>query len=118
MELFLQDGDYLPDGKGGFSRATGGEELLQRVLFKLTARRGAFPLLPQLGSQLYLLPRQRPAQWKTLAKQYVSEALSDEDELSVTDVTVQPSGTGALVDALLDALLEYQGETLSVTREV
>ena len=114
MELFLKDGDYLPDGKGGFVRSVGGEELLQRVLFKLTARRGSFPLLPELGSQLYLLPRQKLSEWETLAKEYVSEALSDENELSVSAVTVTPLGNGALVDAEL----EYQGETLTVTVSV
>ena len=114
MELFLKDGDYLPDGKGGCVRAVGGEELLQRVLFKLTARRGSFPLLPELGSRLYLLPRQKPGDWETVAREYVSEALGDESELSVSAVTVTASGSGALVDAQL----EYRGETLTVTVSV
>lgn len=114
MELFLKDGDYLPDGKGGFVRVTGGEELLQRVLFRLTARRGSFPLLPELGSRLYELPRKRISEWEMLAKQYVTEALSEEDELTVTDVTVTQAGSGAAVDVILD----YRGEALSVTVEV
>ena len=78
MELFLDRGDYLPDGKGGFVRATGGKELLQRVLFKLTARRGSFPLIPELGSRLYLLPREKKSRWAVLGGQYVAEALADE----------------------------------------
>lgn len=114
MELFLKDGDYLPDGKGGFVRATGGEELLQRVLFKLTARRGCFPLLPKLGSRLYELPRQKRSEWETLARQYVTEALSGEEELTVNAVTVVPLGGGASVDVVLD----YRGESLSVTVKV
>ena len=57
MTALLRNGDYCPDGMGGFRQAWGGEEVLERVLFQLTARRGSFPLLPQVGSRLYLLGR-------------------------------------------------------------
>lgn len=114
MELFLKNGDYLPDGKGGFVRASGGEELLQRALFKLTARRGSFPLLPRLGSRLYLLPRHRPGEWEALARQYAAEALEDEEELTVRGVTVTPDGTGARVEVAL----ECRGQTAAVTVEL
>ena len=53
MELRLEQGDYVPNGAGGFQRLEGAEALLQRVLFRLTARRGQFPFLPELGSRLY-----------------------------------------------------------------
>ena len=52
MELMVRGGDYLPDGRGGFRRAEGDDELLQRVLWKLSVRRGSFPFLPELGSLL------------------------------------------------------------------
>ena len=55
----LREGDYRPDGAGGFALATGGAGVLERVLFLLTARRGGFPLLPEVGSRLYLLSRAR-----------------------------------------------------------
>lgn len=55
MTALLRNGDYCPDGMGGFRQAWGGEEVLERVLFQLTARRGSFPLLPQVGSRIYLL---------------------------------------------------------------
>ena len=55
MELRLEQGDYVPNGAGGFQRLEGAEALLQRVLFRLTARRGQFPFLPELGSRLYAL---------------------------------------------------------------
>lgn len=61
MIALLRNGDYCPDGMGGFRQAWGGEEVLERVLFQLTARRGSFPLLPQVGSRLYLLGREKPA---------------------------------------------------------
>lgn len=48
MERKLVNGDYVPDGKGGLTVLTGAEEVLQRALFRLTARRGALPFLPEL----------------------------------------------------------------------
>lgn len=35
MELRLEQGDYVPNGAGGFQRLEGAEALLQRVLFRL-----------------------------------------------------------------------------------
>ena len=67
MELQIQNGDYVPDGLGGFRRLTGGEALLQRVLFRLVPRRGAFPFMPELGSRLYLVLREKPAARQALA---------------------------------------------------
>ena len=114
MELLLKNGDYALDERGGLIRAAGGEELLQRVLFKLSARRGGFPLLPELGSRLFTLPGHKPGEWNILARQYVSEALNGEEELAVTEVAVTPAGSGALVTVTLD----YRGEMLAVTLEV
>ena len=94
MELLLREGDYVPDGKGGVCRAQGEEELLQRVLFKLTARREAFPLLPGLGSALYTLPREKLSDWESLARQYAAQALEDEAGLAVRSVTVTPRDQG------------------------
>ena len=50
-ENLLRGGDYVPDGFGGFVRLQEEEALLERALFKLTCRRGAFPFLPELGSR-------------------------------------------------------------------
>ena len=41
MELKLVNGDYQPDGRGGLEQAE--EEILQRALSRLTARRGSYP---------------------------------------------------------------------------
>ena len=48
MEAKLFNGDYIPDGLGGVVRCEGADALLERVLFRLTARRGQFPLLPRI----------------------------------------------------------------------
>ena len=55
MELALRNGDYLSDGAGGLRRAQGKEALLQRVMFRLTAKRGSFPFWEDLGSRLWQL---------------------------------------------------------------
>lgn len=114
MELLLRNGDYRPDGRGGFVRAAGGEELLQRVLFTLTARRGSFPLMPELGSRLFELPRHKESQRESLARQFVSEALKGETELSVERVSVKPSGGGLAVTVILN----HHGDLLDMTVEV
>lgn len=113
MALILRDGDYVSDGKGGLVTAEGAAELLDRVLWKLTVKRGSFPFLPELGSRLHLLGRAPVREREALAGQYVAEALGDE-EVTVTEVTLVQEGT----QARLTAHLEYQGEKLTVTVNV
>lgn len=110
MEIKLVQGDYVPDGLGGVRRCKGSDALLQRVLYRLTAHRGQFPLLPQLGSQLYLLGREPAASRTSAAMKFAAEALADED-VEVTDVTLSPAGEGRIQVAVM---LEYQGEDLSI----
>ena len=114
MALVFRDGDYIPDGKGGFLTAKGGAELLERVLWKLTVRRGSFPFLPQLGSRLHLLCRATAREREALAEQYVKEALADE-EVNVTAVRLSPDGEGR---ATLAVDLLYQGENLTAAIQV
>lgn len=89
MELMMQNGDYISDGRGGVKRSEGGEEILQRVLFQLSARRGAFPLLPQVGSELWRLPRAKEQQRAALAAQYVSQALAGERDLEIDECVLE-----------------------------
>lgn len=113
MALILREGDYVPDGHGGFHRSTGAEEVLERVLWKLSVRRGSFPFLPELGSRLYLLSRAGAGEQAALAKQYVSEALADE-EVSVTGVELVQKGQRAELTIHMD----WRGRELSATVEV
>ena len=76
-EPILQNGDYVPSG-GGIRRREGNEAVLERVVFRLRARRGRFPFLPDLGSRLYGLGAVSPGQRRAAAEQYVAEALADE----------------------------------------
>lgn len=111
MELKIVDGDYVPDGAGNLCRLSGGEEVLARVLYRLTARRGGLPFLPDLGSRLYQVLREKPSERQALATQYVAEALREETDLRVTGVELTDEGerTGLCVR------LEWQGEPLSLT---
>lgn len=86
MSMVLQGGDYVPDGSGGFRGNTEQEALLQRVLLRLSARRGGFAPLPDFGSRLYRLPTERASRRAELSKQYVEEALSEETGLMVQEV--------------------------------
>lgn len=114
MELKLVNGDYVPDGTGSMCRLTGGEEVLARVLYKLRARRGSMPFLPRLGSRLHLVMREKPSARQVLCAQYVAEALEDEVDLTVTEVTLGQKGD----EGELTVQLMWQGETLSVSLEL
>ena len=68
---------------------SGDQEIVDRVLFKLTARQGEFPFLTNLGSRLYKLPFEKSANLRNVAYQYVLEAIDDETEVQVQDVKVE-----------------------------
>ncbi len=103
------EGDYVPNGTGSFTALGDGEEVLARVLFRLTARRGAMPFLPELGSRLYLLGREKPSARQALAAQYVAEALREETDLSVRSVELVQNGETGVLTVHLD----WQGEGLT-----
>lgn len=107
MTTQLRNGDYCPDGKGGFLEAAGGEAVLERVLFLLAARRGSFPLLPQVGSRLYLLGREKPGARGAAGAGYAAEALAGEPDLQVTGATWDEGGQRLHVE------LEWKGEPLT-----
>ena len=57
MERKLINGEYVPNGAGGLTTLEGAQEVLSRVLFRLTARRGGLSFRPNLGSRLYQIGR-------------------------------------------------------------
>lgn len=114
MELELRDGDYVRTDGGGLRRVTGQEALLQRVLFRLTARRGTFPFWETLGSRLWQLGRMTSGVRLSAARQYVAEALEEEPGLTVENVSLSENdGRG-----FLTVELTWEGEPLSVTLNV
>ncbi len=112
LELKLLDGDYVPDGAGGFVRCSGNQALLARALYRLTCRRGAFPFLSELGSRLYTLTGEKRSARTALARQYCAEALEGL-ELEVADVRItdRADGTACLAVTLTSG---GESETLEV----
>ena len=115
MEFLLRNGDYVPDSRGGLTTLDGAQEVLARVLFRMQARRGTLPFLPELGSQLYLLPREKPSARQALALRYVSQALEEDPDVKVQDVTVTQLADGHLK---VVADLEWQGQQLTVSTAI
>ena len=109
-ELQMINGDYIPNGAGDFRRLEGSQALIQRLLFKLTARRGALPFLPETGSLLYTLAREKKSARQALCVKYVHQALEGED-VTVTQVTYREENQSAQVQVSL----EWQGKPLEVT---
>jgi len=109
MEAYkLREGDYCPEAGGTFARVSGAEALLERVLFKLRVRRGSFPLMPDLGSRLYLLPRAKSSARAALGASYAAEALAGE-EVAVTRTEWEEESRRFTV------FLQWQGEELSAS---
>ncbi len=110
MENLLRNGDYVPDGFGGFVRLRGAEKTLARALFCLTCKRGAMVFLPELGSRLYALGKEKSANLEQVAEQYCAEALAPLGvEISKLQLRVPTKG-----QAVLELWLEYDGETRQV----
>ena len=113
MSIRLIDRDYRGDGSGGLLSAGGAEEILGEVLFRLTARRGAFPLMPELGSEMYRLRGVKPSQRQALAREYAARALAELEDVTVTDAAVTDRGDGLSIRVEL----VWQGEPLAVEWE-
>lgn len=109
MERKLINGEYVPNGAGGLTTLEGAQEVLARVLFRLTARRGGLSFRPNLGSRLYQVLREKPSARQALAAQYAAEALEEETDLKLSGVEWQDTEDGGRVVVRL----EWQGETLT-----
>ena len=115
MELKIRNGDYIADGIGGERRADGAEALLERALFRLSVRRGSFPFLPELGSELYRLGHEKPSARAAAAKLYTAAALAEETALTVEDVELMERGDGVMA---LRVLLTADGEERQTADDV
>ena len=111
-ELKLENGDYVKSGNR-LRLAEGRDALLQRVLFKLTARLGRFPFREELGSRLWSLSSIPRQQRQAAARQFVAEALAEED-LAVESVELTERGTVTV----LTARLSCRGQKLAVTLDI
>lgn len=114
MSLLLRARDYVDDGNGRLVSVENGEALVSEVLFRLTARQGSFPFLPNLGSRMYQLRSEKASAWESLAQQYAAEALEEIADLAVTGVKVTQDGNALMVAVEL----RWKGTQLTVTAQV
>lgn len=112
MAMKLVNGDYRVNSCGVFETVSGAEEVMDRVLFKLRCRKGGFAVMPELGSRLYLLGREKRENLNSAAKQYIIEALADENQIEFSDVTAAVNSDGSIS---VKAELNYLGEKAEVT---
>lgn len=96
MELKLTEGRYTARARS-LETVTGYEELAQRIMMKLTARRGKFWPMPDYGSNLYkLINGEKPSNRENAVRQYVAEALSDETGIELISVNIEETASDAI----------------------
>ena len=88
MDTALKDGDFYLGTTGKPIAISGIKELLQRVLIRLTVRKGSFIYNKNLGSNLYTL-KNTNKDIKNQAIIMVKEALADMKEIEVDDISVK-----------------------------
>lgn len=115
MDLLIEQGDYVPDGKGGFTVVEGANAVLQRVLYRLAVPLGAFLPLPSFGSELYLLHREKPSHRTAVASGYIQQALTEETDVTFDHVDITDLGAGELH---MVVYLLWQGEVLSFSTTI
>ena len=86
MELKLSNGKYVVGADGTLECVSGAEEKIQRILCRLSARRGGFFPMPEFGSRLYKLSSMKPSARNAAAQQYVHEALAAEEGVELLGV--------------------------------
>ena len=87
MDILIKNGDYEPGACGGVKTVSGADELAQRVMMKLSCKRGHFWPKPDYGSRLYQLTgSERPSERESAVRQYVTEALADEPGVQLSSV--------------------------------
>ena len=88
MDTALKDGDFYLGTTGKPIAISGIKELLQRVLIRLTVKKGSFIYDKDLGSNLYTL-KNTNKDIKNQAIIMVKEALADMREIEVEDISIK-----------------------------
>lgn len=87
---------------------------MQRLAMRLGARRGSFPLQPDYGSRLWTLGRLSPSQRASAARQYIAEALRDEEGVEIESVDYTHAESRARIDLRLSVNGAAHGLSISV----
>ena len=111
----MKNGCYVAGRYGGVSTVSGQEEKIQRIMMRLAAHRGGFLPMPDYGSRIYTLGGVKPSGRDAAARQFVHEALSEEDGVTVTEVKCSTIGHDSL---RVDVALSLYGESFQMSFEV
>ena len=109
----LKDGDYCFDTRGFLMETEGAEEIMEQAMIRLRARKGSYPLNPELGSELYRLDLNLADEAEIEAA--VAEALAPMAEVELTGIEKGNGGDGRLILTVYlrikgeDTLLELEG---------
>lgn len=110
MDTALLNGDFLCDSRGFPIKIFGTNELLQRVFFRLSIKKGSFIYDRNLGSELYKLNiYEENIESKAMA--LIKEALIDMENVIVKDVLAELIDDTSLK---LDILLSLNNELKDV----
>lgn len=97
MDTAISNGDFLCDSKNCPIELSGYDEILQRVLIRLSIKKGSFVYDTSLGSRLYTL-KSSDSNIKQNALNLVREALVDIPEVFVDDVYTSFNNNGENLD--------------------
>ncbi len=84
MDNLIENGDMVMGRNGDPEMVSGLKELIQRVMIRLSVKRGSFPYDQELGSCLAQLDLSQTDEFTLLAA--VREALSDLKEVTVSGI--------------------------------
>ncbi|HHY52636.1 MAG TPA: histidine kinase [Clostridiales bacterium] len=96
MDTLLENGTYALDERGLPIPITGLRALIQRLLIRLSVRKGSFLPDPNLGSELHRLPCAAGEQTNRLALHYAQQALLPEPQAKVEQAFCYLTGEGGL----------------------
>lgn len=113
--VILENGDMKVSSHGEVLECTGREALIQEVILRLRARRGAFLLDPELGSSLWKLDVATAREGDILA--IVMEALLPMREIEVLELTRRLESANDRLELFLRLKIDGQEETLLLDGE-
>ncbi len=96
MDTLLENGTHALDERGLPITITGLRALIQRLLIRLSVRKGSFLPDPSLGSELYRLPCSAGEQNNRLALHYAQQALLQEPGAKVEQAVCRLMEEGSL----------------------
>lgn len=113
MDTAINSGDFLLDSRGFPSVVSGIPEILQRVLIRLTVKKGSFIYDTNLGSDLYKL-KAGSKNIKGEALNMIREAISPLYGVEVDDVSIRAKNSGENLDLNIILSINKKREELEV----